>query len=41
MRLAQNIGRPGFLEMFRCLETWINDNVSIPRRFYVDLITKL
>ncbi|RMG11675.1 MAG: alpha/beta fold hydrolase [Deltaproteobacteria bacterium] len=41
LRLYQNLGDPRFLTFFRCLETWINDNVSIPRAFYVDLIERL
>lgn len=41
LRLWQSLGNPTFLEFFRCLETWINDNVAIPDAFFEDLITKL
>ena len=46
LRLFQALDKPAgelaqFLEVFRCLETWINDNVSIPDRFFVDLVGKL
>jgi polyhydroxyalkanoate synthase subunit PhaC len=41
LRLFQNMGDEKFLEFFRCLETWINDNVSIPDGFFVDLVGKL
>lgn len=46
LRLFQALDKPAgeldaFLETFRCLETWINDNVSIPDRFFVDLVAKL
>lgn len=46
LRLFQALDKPAgeldsFLETFRCLETWINDNVSIPDRFFVDLVGKL
>jgi polyhydroxyalkanoate synthase len=41
LRLWQSLGDPKFLEMFRCLETWINDNVAIPDAFFVDLVQKL
>ena len=41
LRLFQNLDDPKFLEFFRCLETWINDNVSIPDRFFVDLTRTL
>lgn len=46
LRLLQALDKPAgelnqFLEVFRCLETWINDNVSIPDRFFVDLVAKL
>ncbi|MBM4280124.1 MAG: alpha/beta fold hydrolase [Deltaproteobacteria bacterium] len=41
LRLWQSLGDPKFLEMFRCLETWINDNVAIPDAFFVDLVGKL
>jgi polyhydroxyalkanoate synthase len=41
MRLFQSLDKPTFLEFFRCLETWINDNVSIPDGFFVDLIETL
>ena len=41
MRLWQSLGNPQFLEFFRCLETWINDNVAIPDRFFEELITDL
>jgi polyhydroxyalkanoate synthase subunit PhaC len=41
MRLFQNMGDAKFLEFFRCLETWINDNVAIPDQFFVDLVGKL
>jgi polyhydroxyalkanoate synthase len=35
------MGDPRFLEFFRCLETWINDNVAIPDAFFEDLISEL
>ena len=41
MRLFQNLGNDRFLTFFRALETWVNDNVAIPKGFFVDLITKL
>ncbi len=41
MRLWQSLGNPTFLEFFRCLETWINDNVAIPDAFFEDLIGQL
>ncbi len=41
LRLWQSLGNPTFLEFFRCLETWINDNVSIPDAFFEDLISRL
>jgi len=41
LRLFQNMGDAKFLHFFRCLETWINDNVAIPRAFYIDLIEQL
>jgi polyhydroxyalkanoate synthase len=41
LRLFQNMGDAKFLHFFRCLETWINDNVAIPRAFYIDLIERL
>ena len=41
LRLFQSLDKPTFLEFFRCLETWINDNVSIPDAFFVDLIETL
>ncbi len=46
LRLFQALDKPAgeldaFLETFRCLETWINDNVSIPDRFFVDLVGTL
>jgi polyhydroxyalkanoate synthase subunit PhaC len=41
LRLYQSLDKPSFLEFFRCLETWINDNVSIPDRFFVDLVGTL
>ncbi len=41
MRLYQNMGDAKFLEFFRCLEAWINDNVAIPDAFFVDLVSKL
>jgi polyhydroxyalkanoate synthase len=41
LRLWQSLGDPRFLEMFRCLETWINDNVAIPDAFFVDLVKTL
>lgn len=41
LRLWQNLGDDKFLDFFRCLETWVNDNVSIPKKFYVDLIERL
>ncbi len=40
-RLFQNLGNEKFLTFFAALETWINDNVSIAKGFYVDLITGL
>jgi polyhydroxyalkanoate synthase len=41
LRLWQSLGDPRFLEFFRCLETWINDNVAIPDAFFEDLINRL
>lgn len=41
LRLWQNLGNPTFLDFFRCLETWINDNVSIPDGFFHDLVEQL
>lgn len=41
MRLFQSLGDAKFMEFFRCLETWINDNVSIPDQFFVDLVGTL
>jgi polyhydroxyalkanoate synthase subunit PhaC len=41
LRLLQSLDKPQFLEFFRCLETWINDNVSIPDAFFVDLNERL
>jgi polyhydroxyalkanoate synthase subunit PhaC len=41
LRLWQSLGDPRFLEFFRCLETWINDNVAIPDAFFEDLIDQL
>jgi polyhydroxyalkanoate synthase len=41
LRLWQSLGNPTFLEFFRCLETWINDNVAIPDAFFEDLIGQL
>lgn len=41
LRLFQSLDKPQFLEFFRCLETWINDNVAIPDRFFVDLVRSL
>lgn len=41
LRLWQSLGNPTFLEFFRCLETWINDNVAIADAFFVDLIRQL
>ena len=41
LRLFQSLDKPQFLEFFRCLETWINDNVSIPSGFFVDLVNVL
>ncbi len=41
LRLWQNLGNPTFLEFFRCLEAWINDNVSIPDGFFHDLVEQL
>ena len=41
LRLWQNLGNPTFLEFFRCLETWINDNVAIPDGFFHDLVEQL
>ncbi|HEY4223763.1 MAG TPA: alpha/beta fold hydrolase [Myxococcota bacterium] len=41
LRLFQNLNDPKFLEFFRCLETWINDNVAIPDRFFEDLCGQL
>lgn len=40
LRLYQNLGNEKFLAFFRCLETWINDNVAIPDAFFVDLIER-
>lgn len=39
LRLWQSLGNPNFIDFFRCLETWINDNVAIPDAFFEDLIT--
>lgn len=41
LRLWQNMGNAQFLEFYRCLETWINDNVAIPDGFFVDLVEQL
>lgn len=41
LRLYQNLGNENFLEFFRCMETWINDGVDVPRYFFVDLIEQL
>ena len=41
MRLFQNLGDERFVEFYRALETWVNDNVAIPRGFFIDLITRL
>lgn len=46
LRLFQSLDRPAperekQLEFFRCLETWINDNVSIPGGFFLDLVNLL
>ncbi len=41
MRLVQNLGDERFLEFYRALETWVNDNVAIPKGFYVELIQRL
>jgi polyhydroxyalkanoate synthase len=41
LRLWQSLGNPTFLDFFRCLETWINDNVAIPDAFFEDLISQL
>jgi polyhydroxyalkanoate synthase len=41
LRLWQSLGDPRFLEFFRCLETWINDNTAIPDAFFEDLIGEL
>lgn len=41
LRLFQSLDNEKFLDFFRCLETWINDNVSIPDAFFEDLITQL
>jgi polyhydroxyalkanoate synthase len=41
LRLFQSLDNAKFLDFFRCLETWINDNVSIPDGFFVDLINEL
>lgn len=41
LRLFQSLDNAKFLEFFRCLETWINDNVSIPDAFFEDLINQL
>lgn len=40
MRLFQNLGDERFVEFYRALETWVNDNVAIPRGFFVDLIDR-
>lgn len=40
-RLWQHLGDESFLDFFWCMETWVNDNVAIPKRFYVDLIERL
>lgn len=41
LRLFQSLDNAKFLDFYRCLETWINDNVSIPDAFFEDLITHL
>lgn len=41
LRLFQKLGDERFVDFFRALETWINDNVAIPRLFYLDLIERL
>lgn len=41
LRLFQSLDNDKFLDFFRCLETWINDNVSIPDAFFEDLIGQL
>ncbi len=41
LRLWQSMGDPRFLEFFRCLETWINDNTAIPDAFFEDLVGEL
>jgi polyhydroxyalkanoate synthase len=41
LRLFQKLGDERFVTFFRALETWINDNVAIPRLFYLDLIERL
>ncbi|MDF1562099.1 MAG: alpha/beta fold hydrolase [Deltaproteobacteria bacterium] len=41
LRLYQNLGSERFLDFFRALETWVNDNVPLPKAFFVDLITQL
>lgn len=41
LRLVQNLGKPSFVDFFQCLEAWINDNVDIPKGFYIDLIGQL
>jgi polyhydroxyalkanoate synthase subunit PhaC len=41
MRLLQSLNKEGFIEFYRCLETWINDNVAIPDAFFVDLTERL
>lgn len=41
LRLYQKLGNENFVEFFRCMETWINDGVDVPRYFFVDLVEKL
>jgi polyhydroxyalkanoate synthase len=41
MRLWQGLGNERFHHLFRCMETWVNDNLAIPRGFFVDLIGQL
>lgn len=41
LRLYQKLGDERFVDFYRALETWINDNVAIPRAFYLDLIERL
>ncbi len=41
LRLFQNLGKPRFLDMYEVMEAWVNDNIPIPKGFYIDLIETL